>query len=593
MTLYQLIPLAGVITHVAIGTHVYAQGRRDRVAQSFLLLVFTATGWSFGEFLSWLPLSDQVVWFATKMQPLFWTLTGYTFLNLVYAVLGRPRDLALRVVFLVCVAGVLVSVLTDTVAAGFVRTRWGSYDVQGPYYLPVVVSSLVLPIMHGIVLLAAAFRSTANARRRGQLLLLMLGTLVVLLVGIVELVLPRILALGFSLELTASATVVCTVCNALAMREYGFLGGNLEDYAGMLFSNARDGMVLVGKHQEIVLANPAALEMLGIDGDGPAEVKLGDVLAEYRRDAWTYETTIAVARESRSVIVSRAITADAGSPSVELVILHDVTDAKRAQLDLERKTADLGKANEGLQRDVEERNDFLRAVAHDLGAPLRNISGMTRSVMRKYGDSLCDDAKDRLHRVLRNADAETALIGELLELSRIQSQNKLTAAIDVGVVARKVVDEFASDLESCKISVNVPDEWPTLVVDPLRMMQVFQNYIDNAIKYMAGSEPRLIELGWREDEESYILFVKDNGKGIAEEHHRRIFYMFRRGTTASGGSSGRGVGLATVRAIAQSYGGEAWVESTPGEGSTFFVSLPKQRVVAAPAAAPVAVEDGG
>ncbi len=171
------------------------------------------------------------------------------------------------------------------------------------------------------------------------------------------------------------------------------------------------------------------------------------------------------------------------------------------------------------------------------------------------------------------------LIGELLELSRIRTRQPELVEANIGEIVRSVADSLTGDIERKSIDVRVVDDWPTIRCEKARIRQVFQNLIDNAVKYMGDRADGYVEVGWREEPERYVFHVKDNGVGIAPEDVEKVFHVFRRAkSAAASGAEGKGVGLAAVKAIAETYDGEAWVASEVGKGSAFYFSLAKARV---------------
>jgi PAS domain S-box-containing protein len=270
---------------------------------------------------------------------------------------------------------------------------------------------------------------------------------------------------------------------------------------------------------------------------------------------------------------------DENGIAVELIhIVRDITARKRAEEKLARQAAELLQSKRRLQHEIADKNDFLRTVSHDMGAPLRNIMGMVDSINRRHGDDLPEEVKDRLARVRRNAESEMSLIGELLDLSRIRTRRQAIAEVNVGDVVRDATDRVAEELEAKGVRLVLDEEWPVLWCERARLAQVFQNLVDNAVKYMGEREDAHIEVGWREEPGRYVFHVKDNGAGIAPEDMVNLFHVFRRGKSAATQAEGKGVGLAAVKAIAGTYDGEAWVDSEAGKGSTFIFSLAKARV---------------
>ncbi len=240
-----------------------------------------------------------------------------------------------------------------------------------------------------------------------------------------------------------------------------------------------------------------------------------------------------------------------------------------------RRTSELEASNGRLSAEIAEKEDFLRAVSHDLNAPLRNISGMAMLLLTKYRGRLDEEVVHRLERIRKNVEAESDLIAELLELSRIKTRRHKMESVDIDGLVRELVDCFEPDLREKNISISVDNVLPSLGCERMRVRQVFQNLIDNAIKYMGESVERRINIGWSEMAGGHGFYVRDTGMGIHAEDVQKVFYVFRRGKNAAGSNVvGKGVGLASVKSIIETYGGRIWVESEVGRGSTFWFFIP-------------------
>ena len=236
------------------------------------------------------------------------------------------------------------------------------------------------------------------------------------------------------------------------------------------------------------------------------------------------------------------------------------------------RTAELERANRRLREEMAEKEDFLRAVSHDLNAPLRNIAGMATMISGKYAKDLPADALARLERIQVNVRAETELINELLELSRIKTRPEAREYVDFAELLEELRSAFEYELKSKHIRLEILLPMPRLYVERNRMRQVFQNLIDNAVKYMGRRADARIEIGYEQVDDMHQFYVSDNGPGIAPEDQDRIFRVFRRAKSAAD-VPGKGVGLAWVKSVVSNYEGRVWVSSEPGVGSTFFVSL--------------------
>ncbi len=252
-----------------------------------------------------------------------------------------------------------------------------------------------------------------------------------------------------------------------------------------------------------------------------------------------------------------------------------LADANR---DLEEKvqqrTAQLETANTRLSSEIAEKEDFLRAVSHDLNAPLRNISGMATMLLMKNREKFDEDVIHRLERIQKNVEVETDLIAELLELSRIKTRRQRMEPIEIGAMVHELGGMFENDLKTRDIALVVDSSLPVLDCERARMRQVFQNLIDNAIKYMGDGPNRRIHIGcvvWKGEAEFY---VSDTGIGIDPEDVDKVFFIFRRGKNgAARNIAGKGVGLASVKSIIETYNGRIWVESEPGVGTTFRFTI--------------------
>lgn len=262
---------------------------------------------------------------------------------------------------------------------------------------------------------------------------------------------------------------------------------------------------------------------------------------------------------------------------------------------IEQRTAQLETANRRLSQEIAEKEDFLRAVSHDLNAPLRNIDGMVQMLLIKKGESLDEDVLNRLERIKKNVEVETDLISELLELSRIKTRRQKLELVEIEAMVWEIRGLFENDLRTKGIDLIVDTTLPVLNCERTRMRQVFQNLIDNAIKYMGEREQREIHVGCSINLTEAEFYVRDTGIGIHPEDLDKVFHVFRRGrNTQATQIAGKGVGLASVKSIVETYNGRIWVESELGKGTTFRFTVNGQyvpraaspRVGAAPRARP-------
>jgi len=247
-----------------------------------------------------------------------------------------------------------------------------------------------------------------------------------------------------------------------------------------------------------------------------------------------------------------------------------------AKKQIEQRAEEFQRLNRKLNRAIREKNEFLRAVSHDLSAPLRNVAGMATFLKSRYAEKLDETGLDRLERILKNIKAQSDLINDLLELSRIKTRRGRLEPTDLNQVLHNVTEQFAFDLDKKSGMVEVVGTFPVLWCESNRMSQVFQNLIDNAIKYAHPDRPCRVAIGINETLNHYVITVADNGIGMSSEDAERAFFVFQRAHNAyTAQVEGKGVGLASVKSILENYGGEISVESEEGRGSTFTITLPK------------------
>jgi two-component system phosphate regulon sensor histidine kinase PhoR len=235
-------------------------------------------------------------------------------------------------------------------------------------------------------------------------------------------------------------------------------------------------------------------------------------------------------------------------------IFHDVTDLKRAE---------------------QIRIDFVANVSHELRTPLTSIKGYADTLKLDIQDGKAPSL-DFIEVINRNADRLMNLIQDLLDLSSIESTDSLLKSeIITRDLSDRVVRQMAGAFERKRQVVEIRPIAATVFADPRRVEQILVNLLDNANKYSpAGGK---ITLSWESQNHGEVLLkVKDTGPGISSEHHSRLFERFYRVDKArSREQGGTGLGLAIVKHIMQGHGGSAWVESTPGNGTTFVCRFPE------------------
>jgi two-component system sensor kinase FixL len=236
-----------------------------------------------------------------------------------------------------------------------------------------------------------------------------------------------------------------------------------------------------------------------------------------------------------------------------------------------RLVQELENANRQLARVNKELNDFAYVVSHDLKAPLRGIKTLAGWIASDCGDRLDTEAKEQLSLMLNRVDRMHDLIDGILQYSRIGRITEEKARVDLNELVPQVVDLLVAPEH---IEIAIRDELPVVECERTRITQVFQNLIGNAIKYMDKPHGR-IAIGCSDDDGWWTFRVEDNGPGIDEKHHGRVFQLFQTLAPQDAYES-TGIGLTLVKKIVELNGGRVWIESKLGEGSTFFFTLPQR-----------------
>jgi light-regulated signal transduction histidine kinase (bacteriophytochrome) len=228
------------------------------------------------------------------------------------------------------------------------------------------------------------------------------------------------------------------------------------------------------------------------------------------------------------------------------------------------------KMNEELLRSNTDLQQFAYVASHDLQEPLRMVSSFTQLLQQRYAEKLDADANEYIRFAVEGSKRMYDLLNGLLTYSRIQTRANEFRNVDLNQVVAKVKDNLSLVIEENNAAINVT-ELPVVAGDENQMIQLMQNLIENSLKFRKG--PPVIAISSYKAEDSYIISVEDNGIGIEEKYFERIFRIFQR-LHRSDQYEGTGIGLAICKRIVERHGGKIWIDSKPGEGSTFHFSIP-------------------
>ena len=261
--------------------------------------------------------------------------------------------------------------------------------------------------------------------------------------------------------------------------------------------------------------------------------------------------------EVRSVHTEYRVVRDgSGRPIGMAGTIQDITERKRMEEDLRRSNAEL--------------EQFAYVASHDLQEPLRMVSSYTQLLARRYRGRLDEDADEFIGYAVDGAERMQRLINDLLTYSRVGTRGRDLAPTDLSMVLEAARTDLRIAIEESGAQITF-GPLPTVRGDRSQLVQLFQNLIGNAIKFR-GEETPQIHVGAVRRDRRWVISVRDNGIGIEPDGIERIFVIFQR-LHGRGEYPGTGIGLALCKRIVERHGGEIWVESVPGEGSTFYFTL--------------------
>ncbi|MGB1242375.1 MAG: ATP-binding protein [Chitinophagales bacterium] len=252
---------------------------------------------------------------------------------------------------------------------------------------------------------------------------------------------------------------------------------------------------------------------------------------------------------------------------------QDITERKMAELRLSKTNEYLEEIATNLKRSNEDLRQFAYAASHDLQEPIRMISSYLQLIERRYKQKLDSEAIEFIDYAVSGAKRMQILINDLLAYSRVNTQKKSMENTDLNSVLEIVLHTLKGKIINTAAIVKV-DHLPMSTIDTSQFIRLFQNLIENALKFKKESLSPIIHIFAKDKENHWEFGVKDNGIGIEPEFAEKIFVIFQRLHTRQE-YPGTGIGLAVCKKIVERHNGTIWIESQEGEGTTFFFTLPK------------------
>lgn len=379
---------------------------------------------------------------------------------------------------------------------------------------------------------------------------------------------------------------------------------NSEKLAKLVVEAAPLGILTVNEKGRITMVNKVMLELFGYEEEELLGMTIDALVPQEHRgehhhhqDGYFKNSRTRMMGEGRDLDAlhkdGSLFPVEIGLSSFETpdgrVVLAAITDITRR-----RKAADanLWKYSEELKKSNKELDDFAYIASHDLKEPLRGINNYAVFLKEDYGDKLDDEGRGKLDTMMRLCQRLDGFIDSLLTYSRLGRVEMALRTQDLDEVLDEVVDTLRLALEEKGVEVRRPRRLPCIICDSARVAEIFSNLVTNAYKYN-DKEEKWIEIGWsgpgegesgaslleggqdKFSKESIVFYVRDNGIGIPEKHLDNVFAIFKRLHSREKYGGGSGAGLTIAKKIVERHGGRIWVESTVGEGSTFYFTLEK------------------
>ena len=354
----------------------------------------------------------------------------------------------------------------------------------------------------------------------------------------------------------------------------------LEQYRFMVES-AQDAIFFKDLNSRYRIANAKTLETFGLSHNaviGKTDVELMRNAAEAKKN---YEDDQVVFKTGRPRETVEHVTGpngtdywfqtirvphfdETGNITGLIGIARDITKLKREETERERLLKELEAKNRELER-------FTYTVSHDLRSPLVTIQGFAEMLQKDLELNEREKAANDLEYIVNAATKMDRFLHDTLELTRIGRMMTPPEAVPFGRIVQEALEQTAGELNAANITVSVAEDFPTVHVDRMRIEEMLVNLIRNSIHYRGEQPHPKITIGYRADGEETVFFVQDNGIGIDESQHEKVFELFYQ---VDSRSEGPGAGLAIVKRIIEVHKGRIWIESAKGKGCTVCFTLP-------------------
>lgn len=360
-----------------------------------------------------------------------------------------------------------------------------------------------------------------------------------------------------------------------SMIKYDFLAVTPEKAANLIINTMNDALILLDNKGKILNLNEAAFTIFECETEIIKDCNhilpehiLQKIFSEIEKDGKIINEQIdfiTLKDNKKTLLLSASVLKNKNQKIGYVCILKDITELKLAKKELEEIILKLIKSNKELEQ-------FAYIISHDLKEPLRMISSYVQLLQKKYQDKLDGNANEYIEFAADGAKRMNGLIDGLLEYSRVLSGDIKFEKADIKQLIEDALALLRVKIEEKNATIKIKSDLPVLNINKINITRVFQNLIDNGLKFCR--EKPIIEISAEEKKGFFLFCIKDNGIGINIEHKERIFEIFQR-LHSRDKYDGIGIGLTICRKIIERHNGKIWMESEgEGKGCSFYFTLP-------------------
>jgi len=609
-----------------LGYLVWLRDPRNIVNRTFTVFCALAAYLSFTGFGLYQADSLQTAYFWLKAGT-FWPLLLPALLHFALAFTGQSKLLRKRATYVILYAPALVfsflGLTTGLLLSGPTKEYWGWSAIHTGGAASYITSSWVIIVsVLSLYLCLRYYLRTTEPHERQRVKFALVGISIPLLSGIItQDVLPA-LQVKFP-EMTTLAFTIGAVFIGYGIWKYRLFTLTAATAAESIISTMSHFLFLVSPEGRIVKANQAALRALGYKEEELTGREVGVIFAEggdakflFNYSGLTGQPTSDATKNTETTMKTKAgmhiptsvststVRTDDGSIQGIILVAEDITERKQMEEKLkkaheglealvEERTTELTKANKSLQAEITERKRmdetlqktiaglersnaelerFAYIASHDLQEPLRMIASYTQLLEKRYKDRLDGDAHDFIGYAVDGAKRMQQLINDLLTYSRVGTRGQPFESTDSMTVFQAAVANLDVTIRESGAEVT-SDPLPTVMADRGQLVQLFQNLIENAVKFH-GEEPPRVHVSAEQKGDEWLFSVRDNGIGIEPQYSEQVFRVFQR--LHGREYPGTGIGLSIAKRVVERHRGRIWLESQPGKGTTVYFVIPEK-----------------